>query len=247
MPLKIVATSDLHGDLPDPRDLPTGDVLVLAGDIFPDDYTPPFRKDQYVGSTRVSRQGWWFDDVLLPWLHNVKHIVPEGKVEGKAIWERRFKHIVMVGGNHDFFLRAMLVGYLQKQLPKNVHYLSESYVELDGVRFFGAGWNMTRGWAFAHDDEDHQEKLRYISPDNIDVMVVHGPPLIEEIDELAVHHCSKDITEFLSKSKVKAYICGHIHEAYGTYKVGNTPVYVVSRKDRNYRDINPFVEIKVED
>lgn len=238
--MKIIATSDLHGDLPDPNIMPPGDVLVLAGDILPDDYRFKYRSE--IGSSRTERQGWWFESVFVPWLHSVKHTNPDCNSQ---VWEKRYKHgVVLVGGNHDFFLAAMLSGGIQKMLPKHVHYLNESSVEIEGVKFWGAGWNMTRGWAFCNDDTSIEEKLNYV-PD-MDVMVVHGPPFLGKIDALHVHWCSSALRRWVERHPMKALICGHIHEAYGKYEVGRTPVYVVSRKDRQYRDVNPFVEIDLE-
>ena len=237
--LTIIATSDLHGDLPDPKTMPEGDVLVLAGDLLPDDYWSPLSPPG-VGSTRILRQAQWFDEVFIPWLPEVKML----RVDKKGKWIKRYNDIIFIGGNHDFALQAMLKEGIDKKLPKHVHYLSESSVVIDGIKFYGAGWNMTRGWAFCHDEEDHEEKLRYV-PDDTDVMVIHGPPHIGAIDELAIHWCSPAIRMWLAKRKIKAYICGHIHEAFGEYKIGETPVYVVSRKDRMYRDVNPFVTIDI--
>jgi Icc-related predicted phosphoesterase len=235
--MKLVCTSDIHGDLPDPTTMPSGDVLVLAGDLLPDDYKVPWYATGT--STRIERQGWWFKHVFIPWLAEVKHIIPEDKA---GEWPRRYKKIIFTGGNHDFFLNAMLPSGIRRMLPNSVFYLDESSVEIDGKVFWGAGWNMTPGWAFAHTEDEFAEKLRYL-PAKIDVMVVHGPPKHMLISG---HYCSKTLTEHLIKrSDVKAFICGHIHEAYGTYQVGSIPIYVVSRKNRNYKDTNPFVEITI--
>lgn len=239
--MKIIATSDLHGDLPEPSLMPPGDVLVLAGDLLPDDYRFKYRSE--IGTSRTERQGWWFESVFIPWLHSVKHLNPDPNVQ---VWEKRYKHVVIVGGNHDFFLQAMLPSGIQKMLPKHVTYLSESSEIIDGVKFFGAGWNMTKGWAFALEEPQFLDKLRY-APNDIDVMIVHGPPYLNEVDKLAVHFCSPYLRHWVHQHpSIKAFICGHIHEAFGEYKVGNTPVYVVSRKDRNYKDVHPFVEINIE-
>lgn len=219
--------------------------MVIAGDILPDDIDPTYYKKfiDPVGTTRIMRQGWWFENVFVPWLTEVKHIKPEDRA---GEWSRRFQSIILVGGNHDFFFNAMLPSGIQKKLPNNVHYLHEKHLLLDGVKFFGAGWNMTRGWAFCKDEEDHAEALRYVA-DDVDVMIVHGPPFHKDIDVLHVHYCSAATTTWLiDHPNVKHYICGHIHEAYGQYNLGPTKIHVVSRKDRMYRDVNPFVEIEIE-
>jgi len=238
--MKIIATADLHGDLPDPRILPKADVLVIAGDVLPDDYHFPYR--DVIGSTRVQRQGWWFEHVFIPWLTEVKSIKPDN-LEG--VWEKRYKSIIFTPGNHDFFFQAMLPDGIRKRLPNNVFYLSESSETIDGIKFFGAGWNCTRGWAFCLDEESHIERLQNV-PKDVDVMIIHGPPYVAAIDELHVHYMSPALGLWVGRQlNLKAFICGHIHEAYGQYQVGSTPVHVVSRKDRNYKDVNKFVEIDI--
>ena len=241
--MKLVCTSDLHGDLPDPTTMPPGDVLVLAGDLLPDDFKPKFAST--VGGTRVERQGWWFQHVFIPWLSDVKHIIPENPA---GEWGRRYGKVVFTGGNHDWFLQAMLKAGIDKLLPKNCFYLNESSVEIDGKLFWGAGWNMTRGWAFALTEEEFAEKLQY-APNKIDVAVVHGPPaglVAPNGAKVAGHHCSTTLSDWVWKrTDIKTFICGHIHESYGNYTLNRTSVYVVSRKDRNYADVNPFVEITI--
>lgn len=65
--MRIVAISDLHGDLIPVADLPEGDTLVIAGDVLPEDFNPP-RHGFGVGTTRIMRQGMWFDEVWVPYL-----------------------------------------------------------------------------------------------------------------------------------------------------------------------------------
>lgn len=69
--MRVVAISDLHGHLP--TKLPSGDILIVAGDICPtSDHSPPY-------------QLAWLERSFLPWLR----------------W-KPFKHKVFIAGNHDF-------------------------------------------------------------------------------------------------------------------------------------------------
>ena len=74
---KIVAISDMHGQLPD--DLPACDVLVIGGDICPD-----FLRGYANGATR---QAYWLDTAFREWL-----------------WAQEAEAIVGIAGNHDFVL-----------------------------------------------------------------------------------------------------------------------------------------------
>lgn len=228
--MKIIAISDIHGDIVE--NLPKGDVLVIAGDILPDDYRPENR--DMVGTTRIIRQMWWFDDVLLPWM--------TGLIDSKT-----FQDIVFIGGNHDFAFQSLMPSTILKILEghPHIHYLCEYGVEIDGVKFWGAPWNCTAGWAFFTEEEAYEEKLCLVPPDT-DVFITHGPPY-HPIVRPMFHYTSHALGRWVEQQKnLKALICGHIHEAYGFYKLFNTPTYVVCSKDRHYRLVNAPVEIEIE-
>jgi Icc-related predicted phosphoesterase len=227
--VKIIAISDLHGDLPKPEDLPSGDVLIIAGDILPDDY---IAEAGSVGTTRVMRQGLWFDSILVPWLRVVKS---------------RYKKVLWTGGNHDFFLQSMISHSIRAVMPEGVHYMVEEDLTIDGVKFFLAPWNTTKGWAFCLDEEDHYRRLAQL-PGDIDVMVTHGPPYTAGFNGQLEYFTSPALSHYIRENQktLKAWICGHIHEAYGVYRMWDVPVYVVSSKDRDYRSVNPPVIIEVE-
>lgn len=224
--MKIIAISDLHGDVIPPNDLPDGDVLVIAGDVLPDDYKPVGR--DWLGTSRTIRQMWWYDDVWLPYLESLT---------------AKFDFVLWIGGNHDFYLQAQQAKHLQEMMPKRVEYLCESWTIIDGVKFYGAPWNCTAGWAFYLDDpEGFDEKLPHV-PDDTDVLVVHGPPKVDRMP--GFHWCSHALSDWVATHPLKAVICGHIHEAYGEYRILTTPVHVVSSKNRNYELVNPPVEIEI--
>lgn len=232
--MKIVAISDTHGDLPEPDSLPIGDVLVVAGDVLPDDYRPGDRSE--VNTSRSLRQGWFFDEVYVPWLGAVK---------------ARYSAVVWIPGNHDFFCQMIMSKRIKEAMPDGVYYLHEESVIIDGVKFYGAGWNHTYGWAFHVSEEELEERLRYV-PEDVNVLVVHNPPY---------HHAYPPLHNFTApklekwlgeqqraRAPLKAVICGHVHEAYSSvpYKFWDIPVYVVSAKDRVYESVNPPVELDIE-
>lgn len=60
-----------------------------------------------------------------------------------AYVSKRFKHVVIVPGNHEYYSSNGLWGkeaefWATKQLPKNVYYLDNDYKIIDGVMFIGS-------------------------------------------------------------------------------------------------------------
>jgi len=220
--MKIIAISDLHGDLIEKYKLPAGDVLVIAGDVLPDDYH--FDYKEVIKTSRIERQGKWYDKVWLPYLGTL---------------QTKFPNVIWIAGNHDFFLQAVI---FEPKMPEGVHYLNESSVTIDGIKFYGAPWNMTQGWAFAIDEKDYAKRLGTM-PSEVDVLITHGPPAVKGMP--GAHWTSEILAAWITLTPYKAVICGHIHEAYGTYKIEDVPIYVVSSKNRDYELVNKPVEIEV--
>lgn len=75
--MRITAISDMHGFLPDPNDMGSGDLLLIAGDICP------------VRDHGLQRQYDWLQETFRPWLNTLN-----------------FTKIVGVAGNHDFIAQA---------------------------------------------------------------------------------------------------------------------------------------------
>lgn len=91
-----------------------------------------------------------------------------------------FKHRVFVDGNHDGFSEEYpeSMRYMVAEIAPSVHYLNDSGVILDGLRFWGSPvtpyfldwwWNRQRGPKI----QKHWDKI----PDDIQVLVTHGPAL----------------------------------------------------------------------
>lgn len=225
--LRIVAISDLHGDGIPVADLPEGDVLVIAGDVLADDY---FDSPQGRASSHVGRQGQFFDEVWIPYLRQLS---------------TKYRKVLWITGNHDFFLESMMSGWVQERMPENVYYLAESSLVVDGINFYGAPWNMAEGWAFAITERDYARRLGAM-PEDTDILITHGPPHVDGMP--GFHYASRILGDWLALTPtIKHVICGHIHEAYGTYAIGDTAIHVVSSKNRNYELVNPPVVIDIPD
>ena len=149
--------------------------------------------------------------------------------------------IVAIAGNHDFNVDIL------KALPW--HYLEDDLMYINGVTIWGSPWSnpFSYGWAFNKEEKD-QEKLFEQIPDDVDIIISHGPPygycdMTSYFDGMYWHnnHVGSQALakRMLNLSKLKLVACGHIHPAYGKqgivvngslvnnkYEVKNKPIVV---------------------
>lgn len=204
--MKFVAISDTHGKHKN-LILPEGDVLIHAGD--------------------VSSMG------------------KESEVMAFLDWFSKtdFQYKIFIAGNHDFYLEKIAFDKekLNQLIPPNVIYLNESGIEIEDLnratfRIWGSPiqpWFYN--WAFnRYRGEDIQKHWNKI-PANTDILITHGPVLgiLDKTTRNESVGC-EDLLKKVEEIKPKFHICGHIHEAYGHIKQGDTTFINASVLDENY-------------
>ena len=114
-----------------------------------------------------------------------------------------FREKIFVVGNHDLCLRN---AEAIEDLPESMHFLQNRSVTIDGLMFFGLGY-------------DHPKEL---IPNDVDILVTHEPPL--EILDLSsgVHWGNLTLRRRIEVIKPRYHLFGHAHEAYGTQQRRNT-------------------------
>lgn len=216
--MSICVISDLHGNLP--RDLPKANILLIAGDVCPAyDHSVVF-------------QGQWISGSLIPWM--------------KA--QKQFNHIVFCAGNHDWFFEDLMEidkeDTFRKTLPKKIHYLRDSLIELDGLKIWGSPWsNMFCEWAFMK-YEDGLDEIYSKIPEGIDILISHGPAngysdCIDQYNETE-HLGSISLLKHIDRVKPSYVFVGHIHSGNHDIVervVGNTAIKFanVSILDEGYK------------
>lgn len=126
--------------------------------------------------------------------------------------EQPYRHKIFIAGNHDDILyQAEIEG-----LPDEVHYLCNSSVTIDGIKFYGIPM-------FLQDDLDglYPEMFRHI-PNDTDVLLTHQPPfgILDFTDD--IHFGDPFLLTRVQQVKPKLHLFGHIHKANGIYKKGKT-------------------------
>jgi Icc-related predicted phosphoesterase len=59
------------------------------------------------------------------------------------------------------------------------------------------------------------------------------------------HVGSTAMTATLGRVRPRLMVCGHIHPAYGRYRLGETEIVNAALVDENYRPVNPVIEIEL--
>lgn len=139
------------------------------------------------------------------------------------------KHKIIVAGNHDRLMESYQSQCLS-YFSKDVIYLKDSGIVIDGVNFWGSpyqpwfydwSFNVHRGAPI----RKHWDKI----PDNTDVLITHGPPygvldqMRPEVEtwksKLLIppteHLGCEELALAVNRVKPKIHIFGHIHGSYG--------------------------------
>jgi Icc-related predicted phosphoesterase len=220
--MRIVCISDLHGRLPQ---IPKCDLLVIGGDICPDFFYRTAGHEE-----AANDQYRWLDSDFREWLEYCPAL-----------------NVVATLGNHDVFgprrsappgLRWHLL--LDEELlfdPGIPHGFTEP---LEGaerpLRVYGTPHSLPFGFGLAY-MENEPTLSRYWDriPDNLDILIVHGPPdRCGDRVSTGQHVGSVGLRERIWAAKAKLVITGHIHEARGIYRTGESVVLNASLMDEYF-------------
>lgn len=215
--MRLVCISDTHNQH-GKVDLPDGDVLIHAGD-----WTGTGTQKQVISFIR--------------WFASQPH-----------------KHKILIAGNHEVTLDlpfyqtywhnfhpkcALPSGHIKSYVlrEEGIHYLEDTEVVIDGVKFYGSPHQPSFGcWAFGVDRGSSIRSVWSDIPEDTDVLITHGPPYgygdLLDIGERV--GCKDLLEEITTRIKPKAHIYGHIHEGYGTYDLKGIKLINAAVCDHHY-------------
>ena len=122
------------------------------------------------------------------------------------------KHKIFICGNHD----ECLYGANIDGLDNNVHYLYNSGIEIDGIKFYGIPLFM--GDSMFGKQKQFYEKI----PGGTDVLITHCPPYgILDFDDDR-NWGSEELLSAVIKLSPQAHLFGHIHKSHGIERIGST-------------------------
>ena len=211
--MKIVAISDLHGNLPTIEEVAI--IYCIAGDIMPLNIQSNDRKCRK-----------WLKEEFIPWANNLP-----------------CSHVVLIAGNHDFVFQRMEKEAIDTIFEgSKVIYLENSGVQLEGLNIFGTPWCHQFGhWAFMADDDTLTELFKEI-PENVDILLTHDAPygtsdiLFQNIAwNIGEHIGCVPLRDAIIEKKPKIVLHGHLHSTNHKKEVlVESDVYNVSLLDENY-------------
>ena len=215
--IKICATSDLHGYLPE---IDKCDLVLICGDIV------SLRSQRYPKSCKK-----WYTGVFQPWIDSL----PCDKVlfiPGN--------HEVGVEGHDDEYKK--LFGPYKKAtilIHEPYEYLSD-----DGTfyKIFGTPYCKVFGnWAYMRPNSDLKEKFSEI-PEGLDILLTHDVAYgyaDQSLQDIGygtdTHFGTVELRDAILEKKPKYHFSGHIHTAdHNLIMIGDTKHYNVSYLDERY-------------
>jgi Icc-related predicted phosphoesterase len=163
---------------------------------------------------------------------------------GKWFSAQPHKHKILVVGNHDRLFETNPT-LCMSEFSKDVHYLVNESVEIDGFKFWGSPvqpW--FHNWAFnVHRGAPIKVYWDKI-PDNLDVLITHGPPysILDQMEpggEWGTDYLGcEELLLAVQRTKPKVHVFGHIHGSYGTVTHGSTQFINASICNEQYVPVN---------
>lgn len=168
-------------------------------------------------------------------------------------------HKILIAGNHDksFQNSPGVIKALLEEFPM-IHYLENSGVELDGIKFWGSPWTPAFGyrWAFNAKRGEEIKKHWDLIPADTRVLITHGPPngILDEVrrEDWRMNHETGDpeivktlehtgceeLIKKIREVKPELHLFGHIHEGYGLKCEDGVTFSNASVMDERYQQVN---------
>lgn len=161
------------------------------------------------------------------------------ELEGVAEWLDGLPHThkVAIAGNHDFAFqdfpqeaRALL------SRVSRLTYLQDQAASVAGLQVYGSPWQPEfGGWAFNLPEGRPLAERWALIPGGLDVLVTHGPP--RDLCDVTRHNIPagcRALRERVGVVRPRLHLFGHIHEARGWEREGETLFVNVSNAECEY-------------
>lgn len=156
---------------------------------------------------------------------------------------------IFVAGNHDWLFETNN-SYARILLDPKIIYLQDSFVEVEGLKFYGSPWQPRfYDWAFnLMRGAELAEKWKLI-PKDIDILITHGPPhgILDEVPrQFWIENTGcEELRKKVEEIRPKAHIFGHIHCGYGQKEDFGVKFINSSNCDEEYNPTQPPIVFEI--
>ncbi len=146
------------------------------------------------------------------------------EIERAAAWIASLphRHKIVIAGNHDWLFAEDPPA--ARAVFSQFHYLEDSEVELEGLRFYGSPWQPEfNDWAFNLPRGEPLAAVWRKIPRGIDVLITHGPPDgIGDRSGMDARAGCADLRQRVTEVAPRLHLFGHIHQDGGMWTHGST-------------------------
>ena len=232
---KIIALSDLHGQLPEINT--SFDLMLLGGDLV----------ELYGQSSKLATKEW-YEICFSDWINTL----PFENEDSKVLW---------IAGNHEVaFERLRIAGRIE--LAKLVNertngraiYLEDELYNFHGITIYGTPWCKIFGnWAFMKNYDSLKETYAKI-PENVDILLTHDAPYGTSdlcfgwttFGRTPVHLGNEPLRDIILEKTPHWNLHGHLHSSNHNEEIlGSTSVYNVSLLDEEYNQAYPPLQLEI--
>ena len=186
------------------------------------------------------------------------------EVRDLAKWMGRLshKHKVAIAGNHDKAVEERTAEAREIFKAAGVTLLINEGVTIEGVKFWGSPFTPTFfDWSFMLDRGPDIKKIWDQIPDDVDVLLTHGPPYGHgdlcppyHTQQRKVAGCMdllikiREIHQRSNQKHPKLHIFGHIHDGYGATQSDQFPGLTfinASTCTEAYKPTNPPILVEL--
>jgi len=155
-------------------------------------------------------------------------------------------HKILIAGNHDWLFETEPA--LAESLITNAHYLRDSSVEIEGLKFYGSPWQPRfMHWAFNLSRGEEIKGKWDLIPADTDVLITHGPPhgfldLVPRDSSGSYENAGcEELLLAVMRVRPRLHVFGHIHEGYGVSRESGITFVNACVCDASYRPMNQAV------
>lgn len=160
------------------------------------------------------------------------------------------KHKILTVGNHEGgFVWHQHDLFKEECKLRDLIFLNDSGIEIDGLKFWGSGWTPTFcNWYWMADRGVQIRQHWNMIPEDTNVLVSHGPPMgiLDKLIDGTDVGCQDLMDRILKTPGLKACFFGHIHLHGGRMQeFHGIKFFNCSVCTEEYKPWNPITEVEL--